>query len=411
MSFAISLEPFANSQIVLDTANQVALNILASRTGVEALQHIVEAARTLANARYAALGVARTDGQGLLEFITAGLTPEAEAAIGSRPKGLGILRLLLTRTEPLRIDTLGDHPHSIGFPPNHPAMKSFLGVPIRRGETVVGSLYLTEKETGGAFTEEDEIAVQALGSYAAVAIYHLHLMTRQRTLLSRLLAAQEEERRAVAYDLHDGLTQYVMASHAHFEAFRHAQSSGNEDKAKREFDQGQCYLKEAVTESRRLINGLRSLALDDLGLAGALEQLVMENKNGAGWEDVEFLHNIANRRYHKTLETTVYRVGQEALTNVRKHARAHRVRLTVLEEKERADMPSKLTLEIRDWGVGFVPDELEENFAHVGLYSIRERIGLLGGTYFLSSMPGEGTVVHATFPIVDVEPEHYEDVP
>src|SRR5207248_1955468 len=158
--------------------------------------------------------------------------------------------------EPLRVDDLGQHPESVGFPPNHPPMRSFLGVPIRRGETVLGSLYLTDKEGGGAFTEADEAAVQALGAYAAVAIHNLQLLGRQRALVSGLIAAQEEERRAIAYDLHDGLTQYVMASHAHLESFKRAYETGNRERAEREMDQGLRYLKEAVVESRRLVNGL-----------------------------------------------------------------------------------------------------------------------------------------------------------
>src|SRR5437868_6515174 len=110
----------AQRTLVLETANRVALDILASRTGVTALRHIAEAARTLADARYAALGVARLNGQGLSEFVTVGLTPGEEQVIGPRPKGEGVLGLLLKRTEPLRIDDLSPHSASVGFPPNHP---------------------------------------------------------------------------------------------------------------------------------------------------------------------------------------------------------------------------------------------------------------------------------------------------
>jgi signal transduction histidine kinase len=337
--------------LVMETANRVALDILASRTGVEALRHIADAARVLAGARYAALGVARPteDGQALAEFVTVGLTPEDEAIIGSRPQGIGILGLLLRRTEPLRIDSLSDHPDSIGFPPNHPEMDSFLGVPIRRGDTVLGSLYLTNKQGGGAFTEADEIAVQALGAHAAVAIHHVHMLSRQRSLVNSLIAAQEEERRAVAYDLHDGLTQYVMASQAHMEAFRRAHGSGKEEKAARELKQGMQYLKEAVVESRRLINGLRSLALDDLGLAGALEQLVSEERERSGWEKATFSHNLTDRRFDKTLETGAYRIAQEALTNVRKHAEATQVEVLLQLENDSRSHES-LQLQVRDRG-------------------------------------------------------------
>ena len=130
----------------------------------------------------------------------------------------------------------------------------------------MGSLYLTNKEGGGPFTEDDELAVQALSAYAAVAINSLEMIARQRDLVRGLIVAQEDERRAVAYDLHDGLTQYVMASQAHLESSSEkAKSDGKTERAERELAQGLSFLQEAVSESRRLVNGLRSLALDDLG--------------------------------------------------------------------------------------------------------------------------------------------------
>jgi signal transduction histidine kinase len=389
--------------LVLEAARRVALDILASRTGVEALRHIAEAARTIARARYVALGVARLDGQGLMEFVTAGLTREQEAAIERRPRGLGVLGLLLTRTEPLRIDNLEAHPASVGFPPNHPRMTSFLGVPIRRGEITLGSLYLTDKEDGSPFTEADEAAVQELGAHAAVAIHNLHMISRQRALVRGLIAAQEEERRAVAYDLHDGLTQFVMAAHAHLDSFRKSYEEGKGERAARELEQGLRYLKEAVIESRRLVNGLRSLALDDLGLAGALEQTFSEEKRRAGWVEAELIHNIAGKRFDKALETAVYRVAQEALTNVRKHAAATHVRLVLLERQGERPGHSQLTLEVRDWGRGFVPEEAGDTYNHVGLQGMIERVSLMGGSFEIQGVPGEGTTVRAIFPVLPAE--------
>lgn len=397
-----------SGRVVLDTANRVALDILSSRTGVEALRHIADAARTLSGAQYAAIGVANPEGKGLSEFVTIGLTPQQEAAIGPRPRGVGVLGHLLTISEPLRIDRFQGHPSSSGFPPNHPPMDSFLGVPIRRGETVLGSLYLTNKVDGGSFSEADELAVLALGSHAAVAIHNLQMLTRQRALVSGLIRAQEEERRAVAYDLHDGLTQFVMASHAHLESFRRAHATGNDQKAERELEQGLRYLKEAVVESRRLVNGLRSLALDDLGLAGALEQLVAEEKARAQWSDAEFIHNIAERRYDRGLESTAYRVIQEALTNIRKHANAKQVRVVLLEEPDDTDRPV-LSIEVRDWGMGFVPEETARQEAHVGLQGMSERVYLMNGTFEVASVRGEGTSIRAVFPVLEVDPRDEED--
>lgn len=388
--------------LLLETANRVALDILASRTGVTALQHIVEAARDLVQARYAALGVAKMGGHGLAEFVTAGLSKEEIAWIGVRPTGKGILGLLLQRVEPLRIERMTEHPAFAGFPPNHPPMQSFLGVPIRSGEQVLGSLYLTDKQGGEVFTEADEVAVQALSAYAAVAIHNLHMLARQRALVSGLIAAQEEERRAVAYDLHDGLTQYVMAAHAHLEAFRHAQQQQRLDRAQRELEQGMQYLKQAVMESRRLVNGLRPLALDDLGLAGAVEQLLNEEKRRAGWDAADLIHNIAGRRFDTLLETTVYRVVQEALTNARRHSGTTRVRVILLAERDTTGH-EHLTLEVRDWGRGFILEEKTGDDAHVGLHSMVARVNLLNGRYALQSAPGEGTTVHAVLPIVELE--------
>src|SRR2546421_7222315 len=108
-----------NRALVLETAGRVALDILASETGIEALRHIAEAARTLAGARYAALGVADPAGGGLLQFVTVGVTPDQEKAIGPLPTGLGVLGTLLVRSAALRIDNLADHPDSVGFPASH----------------------------------------------------------------------------------------------------------------------------------------------------------------------------------------------------------------------------------------------------------------------------------------------------
>ncbi|MCW3055660.1 MAG: hypothetical protein JWN14_4830 [Chthonomonadales bacterium] len=335
--------------LMLDTANRVALDILVSRTGVEALRSIAEAARRLSGATYAALGVARPGTCDLIEFITVGLEPQQELVLGAPPIGRGVLGLLLRGREPLRIDRLDEHPDSAGFPPHHPRMQSFLGVPIVQGETTLGALYLTDKAGATAFTEADQVAVQALGAYTAVAIQNLHTLTRQRMLVRGLIEAQEAERKAVAYDLHDGLTQFVMASHAHFESFRTARRKGNEVRAERALEQGMHLLKEAVTESRRLVNGLRALALDDLGLVGALEQLVEEEKQRADWQEVEFRHNLLGRRFEDTLETALYRVVQEALTNARKYARSPKVAVTLIASTEAQTGVEQLMLDVRDW--------------------------------------------------------------
>ncbi len=141
------------------------------------LRRIVDLARELAGARYAALGVPNSHGE-LENFITSGISAEQERAIGSAPKGLGILGLLLREPKVIRLADLKQHPDAVGFPPNHPPMSSFLGVPIITHSQVVGNLYLTEKRTGTEFTDEDARLVEMLARHAAVAIENAQLYRR-----------------------------------------------------------------------------------------------------------------------------------------------------------------------------------------------------------------------------------------
>jgi two-component system, NarL family, sensor histidine kinase DevS len=139
------------------------------------LQRLVEAAAELAGARYAALGVIDRSGSGLERFLTTGIDDETRAAIGDPPHGRGILGVLIHEAVPLRLHDLGDDPRSVGFPPNHPPMRTFLGVPIHLRGVAYGNLYLTEKQGGEDFTEDDEELLSLLASQAAVAIENARL--------------------------------------------------------------------------------------------------------------------------------------------------------------------------------------------------------------------------------------------
>ncbi|MCW2679732.1 MAG: sensor signal transduction histidine kinase [Frankiales bacterium] len=154
------------------------------------LRRITQAASTLADARYAALGVIGDDGL-LSQFITVGIDEEKHAEIGSLPHGRGILGLLIRDPRPLRLDDLGKDPAAYGFPPNHPPMTTFLGVPIRVRDAVFGNLYLTEKRSGGSFDEEDEAVVLALAAAAGVAIENARLYDAVRRREGWLRASGE----------------------------------------------------------------------------------------------------------------------------------------------------------------------------------------------------------------------------
>ncbi|WP_240810015.1 GAF domain-containing protein [Actinomadura sp. WMMA1423] len=144
------------------------------------LRRITEAATTLVDARYGALGVISEEGEHLVQFVTVGVSEEEIEAIGHWPHGHGILGLLIRDPRSLRLPDLGEHPASSGFPANHPPMRTFLGVPIRVRDEVFGNLYLTEKAGGGQFEEEDEVVVIALATAAGVAIENARLYQETR---------------------------------------------------------------------------------------------------------------------------------------------------------------------------------------------------------------------------------------
>jgi two-component system, NarL family, sensor histidine kinase DevS len=150
----------------------IAINSELSLDGV--LERIVEAAARVTGASYAALGVIDSSGEALERFVTYGLTEDAEREIGDPPHGRGILGVLIKDARPLRLHDLTEDPRSVGFPPGHPPMHTFLGVPIVLRDVAYGNLYLTEKQ-GGDFTEEDEELLTLLAAQAAVAVENARL--------------------------------------------------------------------------------------------------------------------------------------------------------------------------------------------------------------------------------------------
>jgi signal transduction histidine kinase len=183
---------------------------LASELDVEELlAQLVDAARTILGARYAALGVLDEERSGLARFITSGLTPEERTAIGALPQGRGILGALIRDPRPLRRSRMSDDPRSVGFPPNHPPMKSFLGVPVvLRGE-VYGNLYVTEK-VSGEFSPEDEQLAQALAAQAAVAIENARRYQSERARAEELVRIQQVG--DVAREVGEGLLEALDLS-------------------------------------------------------------------------------------------------------------------------------------------------------------------------------------------------------
>jgi signal transduction histidine kinase len=216
---------------------------------------------------------------------------------------------------------------------------------------------------------------------------------RLQDLVRQLQVAQEEERRRVAYEIHDGLAQVAASAHQHLQTFAdyHAPES---DRAREALERTVELVQRTVREARRLIAGLRPTALDDFGLATAI-RMEIEALRNEGWE-ITYDENLGEERLPSTVETALFRVAQEALTNVRKHAGRVHVEVTL------AHPDSSVRLEVRDWGRGF---DVAESRARgrpgerVGLLGMQERVAMLHGECSVTSQPGVGTWLRVNIPL------------
>ncbi len=220
-----------------------------------------------------------------------------------------------------------------------------------------------------------------------------------RRLAGQLLEAQEEDRRQVAYDIHDGLGQLVAAASMHLEAFIGHRQAVQAPEEQTELNKAHRCLQDAVVEMRRMVSEVGPLLLEDVGLVEASRRLVSDFAERLGWE-TEFQAEVDGDRLGHTVETALFRIVQEALANAAKHSGASKIAV-----RFRRDSGS-LLLEVRDWGRGFDPAAVEQarDRRHVGLLGMRERARLLGGDFTVDSSLGEGTQVAVTVPVRQAAP-------
>ncbi|HEX6220809.1 MAG TPA: GAF domain-containing sensor histidine kinase [Acidimicrobiia bacterium] len=345
------------------------------------LQKIVELACSVADAKYGALGVLGPGGS-LEEFITTGISPEQRQAIGRLPVGMGVLGLLISDARPLRLTRIQDDPHSVGFPPDHPPMTSFLGVPVMVRGTLYGNLYLTEKRGGSEFTEMDETAVVTLAAQAGVAIENARLFEEAQQKLAW------EERNRLARELHDSVSQALFSMTLQVRALQLALDKREEDRsllAERverlsELTQG------ALAEMKSLIFELRPEALREEGLVNAIQK---HAEGLAAREELGVELDISAPPWPlpPDFEEQVFRIAQEALSNVVKHAAAEKVVVRLAVD----DAAEELMLEVSDNGIGFDPTVRQPG--HLGLGTMRERTERLGGRIYIDTEQKKGTTV------------------
>jgi signal transduction histidine kinase len=345
------------------------------------LRRIVEAAAELVGAAYGALGVLNHERSNLSDFVTVGLDPDTEAAIGARPKGHGILGLLIVDPRPLRLPDLGAHPDSFGFPPNHPPMTAFLGVPIFVGGLAYGNLYLTDKEGGGPFTDIDEELAVALAGAAGTAIEKARLHARIREL--DLIA----DRDRIARDLHDTVIQRLFATGLALQGA--ARLAGPLPEVAERIQQAVDELDLVVRQVRSSIFELHAAETSVHGVRRQLLALGDELSAALGYAPAFQFEGPVDAAVGEEAGGHLLAAVGESLANIARHAESPVARVHVRV----AD--GLLTATIEDEGVGLGP---RRPGGH-GIENLERRAHDLGGRATVETRAAGGTRVTWSVPV------------
>ncbi len=337
------------------------------------LRHVVEEACSMTGARYGALGVLDEDRSALAEFITVGLGADEVAQIGSLPTGKGVLGVLIADPVPLRLARIDSHVESYGFPPGHPPMTSFLGVPIKVRDEVYGNLYLTDKVGWTEFTREDEALVGALAVAAGIAIENARLHQRVQEV------AVYDERDRLARDLHDTVIQRLFGAGLRLQGIAGAVREA--DIARR--------MGTVVTEIDESITQLRSI-IYALGLAGGerdirakIITLLRDLAEVVGFEVRSAFDGAVDSAISDEIAEHLLIIVREAVTNIGRHAHATEATVRVSVDADHCQ------LTVTDNGRGMGAGKTREG--GLGLANMRRRAEKLRGSFNLESPPSGGT--------------------
>lgn len=342
------------------------------------LRRIVEAAVELVDAQYGALGVLDESRQRLAQFITVGMDDETYRSIGHLPEGHGILGLLIVDAKPIRLPDLTEHPDSAGFPPKHPPMRSFLGVPIRLRDEVFGNLYLTDKTTAEVFTDVDVELVVGLAAAAGVAIENARLHTRVQEL------ALIEDRERIARDLHDTVIQRLFATGLALQGTARLVQSDPPMAASR-IEMAVDDLDLTVKYIRTAIFGLEGTRVAATGARRQVLDVVEEATRPLGFEPRVLIDGPLDSAPDDNLVKDLLAVLREALSNVARHANASRATVDVIVDQD------QVMLRVTDNGVG--PPPADGDGGGLGLGNMATRAERHGGTLSLDPAKGGGTTL------------------
>jgi len=377
-------ELYQVSQAVLSVTRQMSVR--------DVLQVIVRSARSLVGARYAALGVP-DEHDSFAEFVVDGISDAEWRAIGPLPRRHGMLGVLLTDGKPERLADIRADPRFEGWPPGHPQMSHFLGVPVRDGDRVLGIIFAANKTSAAAaergFTERDEEILSLFAAHAAIALTNARLYERSREL------SVMTERSRLARDLHDAVTQklFSIRAHARAAAVLAAREPVDAARVRAEIEVVGELGAEAHAELRAVIDGLAPPDLEAAGLAESLRRYAVLAGRAHGVPvtvAAGCLPALGPRA-----ETGLYRVAQEALHNALRHAGASGVRVTL------GRTGRQVVLQVSDDGHGFAVRQARQArppSGGLGLDSMRERAEAAGGKLTIRS-GATGTVVRMTVPV------------
>jgi signal transduction histidine kinase len=354
------------------------------------LQLIVDSVRELASARYAALGI--LDATGRIErFITSGMPPEERARIGAPPRGHGLLGLLIREGRSMRISNIAQHPDAYGFPPEHPPMTSFLGVPVRVGGRPIGNFYLTDKAVGAEFTEHDLELVEMFALHAGIAIQNARLHARVQQL------AIVDERVRIGRDLHDGIIQGIYAVALSLEDVPDLITDDRAEAVAR-VDRAIDRLNTTIRDIRNFIVGLASGA-PEATLESALRAVIAETHLDPATRlelDIDEADGLQDRLAPEAVNE-ILQITREALSNVARHSDARVASLSLRAVGRQAE------LVVEDDGKGF-DIGAPRGPGHFGLANLHDRAASIGGTLRIESEPGGGTRIIVRLPVAQESP-------
>lgn len=387
-------EEIRQSNRNLESLHQAALALTTEVDLQLVLQKVVDISRELLHAKYGALGVADLETNRIRQFITTGIEEEERIRIGPPPQGHGLLGVLNPGGQSLIVHDISKDPRSVGFPPNHPPMKSLLGVPIKSKGEIFGNLYVADRYRTLAdgreellnFDMDDCRLLEKFATQAAIAIENAQLYRQTQDFA----VVRERERFGMA--LHDGIMQQVYATGLSLQEAQRQLPPGSEAATTR-VNEAIESLSQIMRDLRNYILGLRTGRYQGQDLASSLAQMTRELRANT-LMDVNFIapSKATTLGLSEVQTDELVLVAQEAFTNIRKHAYARNVEVELEREGDR------VTLLIVDDGLGFDPEKASAGQGN-GLRNLHERAQELGAKIDIDSQPGKGTHLRLVIPV------------